>query len=462
MTESKPAYEPSALLSPAASPLDTWQKQPAPTRTELAAAWISYPVAYLYVAGLWFGFALLPWNTAADWLLFSAAFFLWGEWAARARERRTGRRLSAAARRESWFWLACAAGIVLGGCLHGDLIWSSWESLALHGIAAYWVLCRMGLLAEGGTGALFPLDSLNALVVEPFRSFFSRISTLIRALGDVLAHRRAAQPQGRRVRWKSLGLSLLWVAAALPFVVLAACLLIRADDGFARLMQSLILWQGWSLPQALRQAWDEIWLRGLAALPVGAYLHGLVGGCLRREKPWIDAPALRRETERVRFVPRGGAAVVFAALLGLYLLFFAVQGGYLFGAFTGRPPEGFTVAQYARQGFFQLCQVAALNFGLLAAAAKCSRRPLRQDRLLRTLALLLMAANLLLAVTAFSKLGLYIMTFGFTQKRLLSSWAVLSLAAGSVLAGASILRPFRAVRVWLWFSAAAFSVMCLL
>lgn len=456
-----------AQALPAAQRAGCQPDTPPLSQAELLLLLGSYPVAYCYVAGLWCGFALLPFGPGKEygalacnvgWALFGLAFFLWGEAAARVRERRTGRPVSAAAKRESGFWLVCSWVILLSRGLLGGMPYFSWESLALHGCAAYWVVCRMGLLAEGGTGPLFALDCAGALLACPLRCFFQRLSGLFRTLYHAAAQWRTAEKC--RINWKSLGLSLLWAVLMLPVVLWAAQLLGAADDEFDRLLHSLTFWQSWALPAWLRQTLGGVGVRLLLSLPVGAYLYGLVGGCAGRDAPWLDGAAVRREAEQLRFAPRGGLTLGFAGLLALYLAFFGVQGGYLFGAFTGHVPGVFTAAQYARQGFFQLCQVAALNFGVLAAAAKCSRRPLRTSPLLRALALALMAANLLLAVTAFSKLALYIYYFGFTSKRLLSSWAVLVLAAGSVLAGASLRRPFGAVRVWVWFAAASFAGMC--
>ena len=105
----------------------------------------------------------------------------------------------------------------------------------------------------------------------------------------------------------------------------------------------------------------------------------------------------------------------------VYLLFFTVQGSYLFGAFRHRLPVGFTVAQYARQGFFQLCMVMGVNFLLLWLVTHSSRALNRPGRIMCTV---LLEQSILLAVTALSKLALYIACFGFTPLRLQSSWLV--------------------------------------
>lgn len=104
-----------------------------------------------------------------------------------------------------------------------------------------------------------------------------------------------------------------------------------------------------------------------------------------------------------------------------------MQGSYLFGAFRHRLPAGFTVAQYARQGFFQLCMVMGVNFLLLWLVTHSSRALNRPGRIMCTV---LLAQSILLAVTALSKLALYIACFGFTPLRLQSSWLVCVLLAG--------------------------------
>lgn len=456
----------------------------APKRLPLWTAAASYGVGYLYVASFLFGFALEPCGShllgwvSHGWakLLFALVFFFWGSRVLSARTEKpaamTGnppadepckneplsRQKGLPPSAESWFWLACgltiAAAIAFGRCRATELP----AYLALHGIAAYWVLCRAGLLSEAQSGPFFLWDVFNALVVAPFGGIFLRAKTLFGTLWDAcLAVRRR---RGKKLDTKNIWLSLFLILLALPVLVAAGNLLSGADAGFAA------FWQG--LGDLLRFQWPELprWVRGVGdrflwSLPVGAYLYGLVGGSLCREKTVLDGKAAREHAEGLRVAPTGGLNVIFALFCGLYLVFFIIQAGRLFGAFFGTVPGQSTAAEYAREGFFQLCQVMAINFGLLAAAAKLSRAPLRQNRVLKFFTLLLMGESLLLAITAGSKLWLYIDRFGFTARRLLSFWAVLVLAAGCIFAIASTLKPCRAIQKWIWFAAATFTLLCL-
>lgn len=72
-------------------------------------------------------------------------------------------------------------------------------------------------------------------------------------------------------------------------------------------------------------------------------------------------------------------AMVYAAVTPiciLYVLFFVSQFPYFLGGFTGELAEGFTYAEYARKGFFELCAVCCINFaviGIMSFMAKqCS------------------------------------------------------------------------------------------
>ena len=88
---------------------------------------------------------------------------------------------------------------------------------------------------------------------------------------------------------------------------------------------------------------------------------------------------------------------------------------------SGNSPENLTYAQYARQGFFELCGVAALNVCLLLFMNGCSRTIRRENHRLRILNIVFSLLTLLLLVTAMSRMGMYIYVYGFTVKRILTS-----------------------------------------
>ena len=419
---------------------------------ERIGAFAMYALAYLYIDKLLLiprGDPHTPWWVAA----FVVAFVALTEYLHRETPRS----------RESWVWLGClltvAAAIALGRChawYEQDAAWdvTSRVPLFLHVFAVWWVLSRSGALLEGESGRLLPLDALDGFVAFPFRHFFLRLRTVGFALSRLRGAERREKPKVEAVLW-----SAVISAAALGLLAWATGLLMRADSGFAALLSRFV--------NLFRFEWSVdlsgLLSRFLLSLPVGAYLFGLLDGTLREDKS-----ALRRRAENVaeqmqalRGVPERVWLVLLALFCALYALFFAVQGQYLFGAFTGAPAEGFSVAEYARQGFFELCKVMAVNFALLWLVTRSSKVDVRQQKAARALCLALLAESFLLSVVAFSKLYLYIDLFGFTPRRLQSTWLVCVLAFGCGCAAWSLMRSEKTFRVWMMFGAVTLSLLCL-
>lgn len=152
---------------------------------------------------------------------------------------------------------------------------------------------------------------------------------------------------------------------------------------------------------------------------------------------------------------------VIGAFSALYLVFFVIQGSYLFGAFSRTLPEGFIVSEYARQGFFELCRVMAVNFALLWLVTRMASPETTGKRSFTWLCVLLLTESMVFAVIAFSKLALYISCFGFTPLRLQSSWLVCVLFAGCGLWIYHIFSGRPAFRKWMIFGGATLAVLCL-
>ena len=425
---------------PASKPFSaSWQ--------EIVAAFAVYLLAWWYLWGSMLFFGGLGEKGSAFWtLVFTLGFVALAEllhW-------RTPRP------RESWIWLGCLGAILLSLMLWPELdkldshVWDPYlRSLFLHLAAVWWLLSRSGRLCEGRSGHLLPLDGIHGFLLFPFKHFYLRIRTVFFALRQPFRNRRRVK--GATLLWSCLAL----LAAAALFVV-AAGLLMDADKGFDSLMGRIGDW--------FRFDWNREWIgKLLLSLPVGQYLFGLLAGTGREEPEKLRerGKALCGWVESLRKVPNLVWTLLTGAFCLLYLLFFAVQSRYLFGAFTRTLPEGFIVSQYAREGFFELCKVMAVNFALLWLVSRMSRTPVRENHPTLILCLILLAESLLFAVVAFSKLALYIDCFGFTPLRLQSSWLVCVLFVGYLAFGWNLLTGKKSMRAWMVFSAVTLSLLCL-
>lgn len=105
----------------------------------------------------------------------------------------------------------------------------------------------------------------------------------------------------------------------------------------------------------------------------------------------------------------------------LFLIFISVQIAYLFGGQSNISSLGFTYAQYARRGFFELIGVAVISFFLLFGLDRYIQRKRDIDlRVFKILSSLLVVGVIVIMVSAFMRLLLYEDAYGFTTLRLYS------------------------------------------
>lgn len=407
-----PAWQ-SEALAPAPSPF-------AATARELVLALLMFVAAYIYTDSrrVWFG-------------VFSVLFIGMVEWRCWERKRSA----------ESWVWLVCLVCLVAGDVLGRGEVWEDYFWLLSHGFAIYWTLCRAGMLAGGESSTLLPMDALNGLFVFPFRSFFLRVRVLWHGVSR-------PRKNGEKRPASAIGLTTLAVGAAVVLLYLALRYLASANLDFAALTSDVLAW--------LTPDWNDvdfvnILFRVIFSLPVGAYLFGLICGTSRASREALDDRASRTcaRITGLRQVSPLLWQVVMGLFAAVYLTFFIVQFPEMTGGFTRTLPEGLVVAEYAREGFFSLCQVMAVNFTLLWLV---TRTGAKDGKATKALATVLLVQGMLFAVIAASKLYLYIDSFGFTPKRLQSAWMILSLFTGGGASLYSLWTRKKSFKWWLLFA----------
>lgn len=139
------------------------------------------------------------------------------------------------------------------------------------------------------------------------------------------------------------------------------------------------------------------------------------------------------KANRRSLLPKIGAVeltILFGSLNVLFLGFIIVQLAYLFGGEQNILSTGFTYAEYARKGFFELIAVAMLAFGIIWTGQQRLVRDDAQHSLwFRLLAGLLIAQVMVIMISAFQRLSLYESAYGFTTLRLYSHIFIVWLAA---------------------------------
>ena len=281
---------------------------------------------------------------------------------------------------------------------------SSFYAYAAYG---YFVSASTGNLLTTGTGDLIAADFFRALFLLPFSSFGKLFSVL------------AAQKGKRGFKWILMVFCGL-LMAVIPTLIIG--LLLSYDQNFTDLLSRIFDWNFSDIFSHLGSL--------ILGIPVAMWFFGLFYSSVSgRCKNNLPAASFHSAAVKARVMPKLLLVSAVLPILFLYLVFFISQWDYYFSAFSGSLPEGEYYAGYAREGFFQLCAVSAINFVILACLSLFMKRK-RQDRspaLLKILALLFSVSSLILMATAMSKLVLYIQSYGLTPKRIYAAWFMLLL-----------------------------------
>lgn len=257
------------------------------------------------------------------------------------------------------------------------------------------------------------VDQLNVLgaLLTPLRTGMHSLVLsipLLRASVDL----PNARAHGRRNLFPLLRGLLL----ALPILLVLGGLLASADLIFANYVEQALHLEF----LADVQAW--IWRLCLMAGAAWLLAGGLVYALAWRETAVADKSALEELVEAVpRYLSLGfiESMVVLVLVNTLFLTFVSVQFAYLFGGERQISLEGYTYAEYARRGFFELVAVAVLTFALVMWLNWLTRREnKRQLRLFNWLGSGMVALVLVLLASAWQRMRLYELTFGYTELRL--------------------------------------------
>ncbi len=349
--------------------------------------------------------------------------------------------------KEHWIWLSCMWVTLLCGFFGRNQVWGGYVWLFIHCFAIYWMLCLSGHLMEGKSGVYILFDAIHGAISYPLKNLFSffRIRVLwwgIRQIGP------------KKKRFAGGIYALLAVCLAAIMLIVAGRLLVQADANFGSLLEHFRV-------ELNLSSFGKYYFRFLLSIPVGAYLFGLVVGTDREEmeKLTVQKEGIQDFLVKLKKVPNWVWTGLTGCFVVFYLLFFGVQGSYLFGAFARNLPEGFTVAEYARQGFFELCGIMGLNFCLLWLVCYSSLSPIKEKKSSRIMCTVLLIESVLFAVTALSKLILYIDCFGFTPLRLQSFWGVTVLMAGCVCCLVSLWSGKKTAEVWIYITGITLTVL---
>lgn len=200
---------------------------------------------------------------------------------------------------------------------------------------------------------------------------------------------------------------------AFPIAIVFIALLASADAVFASVVASVFQI---GLPDVQDALWHTVIVLSVAWIMAGGLAFALSRREAQDREPWEDGLDTIPRRIHIGFTE---SAVVLTVIDAIFLLFGWIQIAYLFGGPANITAEGYTYADYARRGFFELVAVSVLTMGLiLGLQAFTWRETARQNTTFKALATLMIVMTCVLLASAFERMWLYEEAYGFTHLRL--------------------------------------------
>jgi hypothetical protein len=231
----------------------------------------------------------------------------------------------------------------------------------------------------------------------------------IRLAIDAIKKNGQKSPEEKKAHTRKFSPVLRGLLIALPLVILFGGLLASADLIFSSKIEGLFKW-------IKIENFGEFVFRIIYVVILGYALSGTYIFILTKTS---EKRANNTETPLVSpFLGKIEALIVLGAVNLLFLAFLVIQFRYFFGGNANINFEGFTYAEYARKGFFELVTVAIISLLLFFVLSHITKRTEKRDRWsFSILGILLIAQVGVMLLSAHYRLSLYESAYGFTQLR---------------------------------------------
>jgi hypothetical protein len=199
------------------------------------------------------------------------------------------------------------------------------------------------------------------------------------------------------------------ILLSLPFIFAFLLLFSSADLVFNRFVGSLFDFH--ISPKLIEHSFLIVFI---SSIFVGLY------ALVFMESPVEAAPDVSTDSKKP-LLGNIECSIILGSVTLLFAVFVLIQITYLFGGQQNIIAAGFTYAEYARKGFFELMAVAALSLLLILALNTSTIRQSLKDKVVFIwLTSLLIVEVLVIMLSAHKRLSLYEQAYGFTSLRLYS------------------------------------------
>ncbi len=269
----------------------------------------------------------------------------------------------------------------------------------------YLVYTAFGNSTEKGFSDLILIDFFKILFVMPFVSLVQIFPALFYSQD---------KKRGKMVAKILLGIAI----AVVPTAVIIG--LLSYDSNFSGIIEKIF---------SDIDFFEEL-ICIIFGVPVGMFAYGIfISSADGKCKNVITAEGCRNVSGKIKKAPISTILAATLPILAVYVIFFISQWEYYVSGFKGVLPEKTIYADYAREGFFQLCAVSVINFVILIIISLFMKRKQEKPTIIQKIITIVFSVfTLILIATAISKMFMYINVYGLTPKRVYSTWLMLVLA----------------------------------
>ena len=372
-----------------------------------------------------------------------------------------------------WTFAAALAALATWICFDAmpGINWPIWTAAGVAGLAyivrkrsASNLVPAIGLMAvAAAAGAAFTASELNIVLIlftvivllavamllatgqdiARITAWFTATAPVVAISNVAVSGVKYAAGATSLIRSPRAQVALRAAAITLPVVIVFALLLSVADPTFAR----------W------RDAIEEI-LTNWNFLPRTIFFIVMLGFSLGVYGFAAHAPdsAPSATPEPRRFLGSAERLILTASVAGLLWLFLALQLTYLFGNLPEVPGSGVTFADYARRGFGEMTIVALATALLIVLTERFGIRDERY-RITRIMTFALIAAVLLLLISAFNRVLLYEEAYGYTTARLYAKFFMILIAVALIALTIEVAGELDSGRLFRRVAATAFALL---
>ncbi len=267
-----------------------------------------------------------------------------------------------------------------------------------------------GLGYKKQINALSVLEYLQALLILPFMNYLAQF----KAFNQIFKQYKLNKSTIRNAMWiVILGNVFFGILIAIPFLLTLAAMFSSADENFYNITKSIF--DGFSIDMG-----NNIPIF-FFSIPLAAYLYGLIYGSAYKLTGKNKSLTDNQSTiKKLAIIPAISCYTLLLLASIMHIIFILIQLSYYIQIYSGLMPSGFTYAEYARRGFFELMCIAFIDIIIISLCRAFTKEYKNKNPMHFFISLISILSMLIISI-ALAKMFLYISVYGLTSARVISS-----------------------------------------